>query len=475
MTQRRTQLLPILVICALIILWFALPPLIPLGASPLRSPILITAINTAALVWFVLALLLTGGWLVLFGWRIRRPVRSPKWRHRLRGFGWWFLLFVLWMIVPFMLGGNLNSRPNVMIRAASPASLGWFLIALAATGLACFLMGQMLYRTRVSRSNQQQVLRIVEEQLDAGIGLFDRHQQPMWLNMSGKFYMYHDNVLNADVQKLLQRAAESNRLAAQSFNVDEKLRVNVQAAPLSDGSISVVTRLLQGEIDQNAFYERFIRRIVHDMRNPLAAIIAHAGNLYATPPSETAAMQNAARTIETEAQRLTRLVDSMLFDARLSYVPINAERFDVRDVIEEVMFQHDERAIREGKSIEVEMPPDPSPIEADRDLLLRAVSNLVDNSLKYSKASASVRIVLEKSGAVYKLAVIDTGDGIPPDYLPNKIFEPLVRARKDGVSGSGLGLAIVKKIIDLHTGSITAQSTLGEGTTVIITLKRNLS
>ena len=475
MTQRRDQLLPIFVIAALIILWLVIPPLIPLDASPLRSPILITAINSAAQMWFVVALLATACWLIMLGWRMRRPPQTPRWRMRLRGFGWWLLLVILWCIIPFMLGGNLNSHPNIAIRAASPAALSWFLIALAATGLTCFLTGQMLYRTRANRVNHQEVLRIVQEQLDAGIGLFDRQQQPLWINGSGRFYMYHDGTLNMDVQKLLQRAVESKRLAAQSFNVDEKLRVNVQAMPLADGSISVVTRLIQGEADQNAFYERFIRRIVHDMRNPLAAIIAHASNLYATPPSEAVAWQNTARTIENEAQRLTRLVDSMLFDARLSYVPINAERFDVRDVIEEVMFQYDERAIREGKSIEVEMPPDPSPIEADRDLLLRAISNLVDNSLKYSKAGAAVRIVLETAGAVYKLSVIDTGDGIPPEYLPNKIFEPLVRVRKEGVSGSGLGLAIVKKIVDLHGGTIMARSVLGDGSTITITLKRQLS
>ncbi|MFN8419184.1 MAG: sensor histidine kinase [Anaerolineae bacterium] len=103
---------------------------------------------------------------------------------------------------------------------------------------------------------------------------------------------------------------------------------------------------------------------------------------------------------------------------------------------------------------------------------MRALGNLVDNSLKYAKSGAQVRIVLETNAGVYQLRVIDTGDGIPPDYLPNRIFEPLVRARKDGISGGGLGLSIVKKIVEMHGGAITAESEIGQGTTMTITLRR---
>jgi signal transduction histidine kinase len=174
-------------------------------------------------------------------------------------------------------------------------------------------------------------------------------------------------------------------------------------------------------------------------------------------------------TIETEAQRLTRLVDSLLFDARLSYVPPASEKLDLLDVIEEVYFQHDERAIREGKIIEIDSSLKVAPLEADRDLLVRAISNLVDNSLKYSAVGASVRISLELSADQYLLKVSDTGDGIAPEYLPDKIFEALVRGRPhDG--GSGLGLSIVKKIVELHHGSISAESIVGKGTTITVWL-----
>jgi len=68
--------------------------------------------------------------------------------------------------------------------------------------------------------------------------------------------------------------------------------------------------------------------------------------------------------------------------------------------------------------------------------------------------------------------VIDNGDGIPPDYLPDRIFEALVRARpKEG--GSGLGLAIVKKIVEMHKGTIAVESALRKGTTFTICLPKS--
>jgi signal transduction histidine kinase len=456
---------------SLIVLWLVLPPLIPLASATQTAPVVLRAANPAAVVWLLAALGVTAGVLALGGWFVRGSALRG-WRRRALVALSALLLLVLWAVIPHLLGVNFNSEPAILIRAASPVAFGWFAFAISATALACVLVGQMMHSRYAERTHFAQVMSIAQEQLDAGIALFDRDQQPLWINMSGRFYMFHSGKLNDGVAKLLSRTAETKRLSSQSFSIDEKLRVNVQAMPMPNEQVSVITRVLpQTDVEQNNFYERYIRRIVHDMRNPLAAIIAHAGNLAATPPSEGAVWQGTARTIEHEALRLTRLVDSILFDARLSYVPLNLERLDLADVIEEVMFQQDERAMRDGKAIEVEVPPEPAPIEADRDLLVRAISNLVDNSLKYSKHGATVRLVLEPTGAVYKLLVIDTGEGIPSEFLPHKIFEPMVRARKDN-GGSGLGLAIVKKIIDLHGGTIAVQSKLGEGTTMIITLKR---
>ncbi|PJF24117.1 MAG: hypothetical protein CUN53_19450, partial [Phototrophicales bacterium] len=174
------------------------------------------------------------------------------------------------------------------------------------------------------------------------------------------------------------------------------------------------------------------------MRNPLAAIIGHAANLRQSVAVEPENWRKSAVTIEDEAQRLARLVDSMLFDARLAYVPLALGMLDLADVLEEALYAHDERAQRDGKSLEMDAPPGSMPLEGDRDLLVRAFENLIDNGLKYSGADGRVSIRLEAQPSQYVIQFVDNGEGIPAEYLPDRIFEPLVRARSHG-SGSGLG------------------------------------
>jgi signal transduction histidine kinase len=294
-----------------------------------------------------------------------------------------------------------------------------------------------------------------------------------WHNDVAERQFVKGESVEAAVAQLARRAREMGKVTTQSMTVDED-RVVVQALPLSNGDVGIVTRAQAGENGaNNDFYERFMRRIVHDMRNPLAAIIAHASNLQTAPDFERASATRTAQTIETEAQRLTRLVDSILFDARLSHLPLVLQRLDMRDVLEEVYYQHDERAEREYKSLEFETPPQAMPLDGDRDLLVRAIGNLVDNALKYSGTGAVIRLVGELSPGHTVVKVIDDGEGIPPEFLPDRIFEALVRVKpRDGVSGSGLGLNIVKKIVQMHGGTIMADSRLGQGTTMTILLPR---
>jgi signal transduction histidine kinase len=161
----------------------------------------------------------------------------------------------------------------------------------------------------------------------------------------------------------------------------------------------------------------------------------------------------------------------MLFDARLAYVPLEIRQHDLADILEEALFAHEERAHQAGKAMEMDVPPSPMPLEGDRDLLTRAFENLIDNSLKYSGADGRLRIRLETQPNAYLIQFEDNGEGIPPEFLPDRIFEPLVRARSHG-SGSGLGLSTVRKIIEMHGGTVSAQSRLNAGTTMTIRLPR---
>jgi signal transduction histidine kinase len=426
----------------------------------LDMPLLVTifAVNSQALLWFVGALAISTLACMGVGWQ-RREFPTQVLLAIVS-------VLVVWVIMPNMWSGVM--KPLIIIRAMQPLGMLWLVWMLGVMALAFVWLGWRLRRTAEVLRRRNRITQIAQTQLNEGMALLDKRQKILWANQPAQDYLKR---LKSETQRLFERAYESKRIQTQNFALGEGERVNVQVIPQSDGTTTVLMRTLQNYADATQFYEHFIRRLVHDMRNPLAAIIAHASNLHSAqllPDPNN--YQRTAQTIENEAQRLTRLVDSMLFDARLSYVPLAMQAVDLRDVVEDVLFQHDERAIKEGKSIEVQVPPKPMMFEADRDLLTRALSNLVDNSLKYSAGGCIVTMTLEDDGTHYVLRIKDTGDGIAEEVLPDRIFEPLVRGQKG--QGSGLGLAIVKKIVEMHNGVIRVGSRVGMGTEMVIWLPK---
>jgi signal transduction histidine kinase len=462
----------LLLLTALLALWVA-PPL-AMEQLFTTSPLLtLRAASLGAALWFAASLLATGGTALALGWEVgrTRAAQPTRWHVWAIGMG---VALVLWLGIPILhQDEDLFQPPLVTLVSTQEVVPIWFVSALAATLLVLFVVGWRMQRVQTSRRREQRLQTIMREQIEEGIALVDRRMRIQWRNEVAERQFVKGDSVEAAVAQLARRAREIGKVTTQSMTVDED-RVVVQALPLPNGDVGIVTRAQgNGSGANNDFYERFMRRIVHDMRNPLAAIIAHASNLQTAPDFERSNATRTAQTIETEAQRLTRLVDSILFDARLSHMPLVLQPLDMRDVLEEVYYQHDERAEREYKSLEFETPPQAMPLNGDRDLLVRAIGNLVDNALKYSGSGAVIRLIGELSPGHTVVKIIDNGEGIPPEYLPDRIFEALVRVKpRDGVSGSGLGLNIVRKIVQMHGGTIIADSHLGQGTTMTILLPR---
>ena len=356
--------------------------------------------------------------------------------------------------------------PLVSVRFLSAISFIWLL-----TGIGLFLLGILnLLRSRSSGSQWITRFESLSVYLNEGVVVCDNRGRVKWHNDTAKDLM-QDGALNPNLRVLIKRAQSNKGIALQTLAVGEGLRYSVQALPLDRRTYALISRPLQSSGQQNSFYESFIRRIVHDMRNPLAAIIGHAANMRQSNNVEPEVWRKSVSTIESEAQRLARLVDSMLFDARLAYVPLELKMIDLADVLEEALYAQDERAQSEVKSLEMDSPPGSMRLEGDRDLLVRAFENLIDNSLKYSGVDGRLHISLQIEPNAFVIQFADNGEGIPAEYLPERIFEPLVRARSQG-SGSGLGLSTVRKIIEMHGGTISAQSRVGVGTTMTVRLAR---
>ncbi|MDL1901355.1 HAMP domain-containing histidine kinase [Anaerolineae bacterium CFX9] len=357
--------------------------------------------------------------------------------------------------------------PLVTVRVVNEILLLWALL-----GIGLLALGLIrLLRAYLARGRWIRRYSALSGYLNEGILICTSKGRVHWHNEAARDLLGGRKQIAPALKMLLKRAQSTQGIALQTLATGENNRYTVQAVPLDRNTYALIARSLQTGGAQNTFYENFIRRIVHDMRNPLAAVIGHAANMRQSAQIEPDTWRRSISTIEDEAQRLARLVDSMLFDARLAYVPLEIRQHDLADILEEALFAHEERAHQAGKAMEMDVPPSPMPLEGDRDLLTRAFENLIDNSLKYSGADGRLRIRLEPQPNAYLIQFEDNGEGIPPEFLPDRIFEPLVRARSHG-SGSGLGLSTVRKIIEMHGGTVSAQSRLNAGTTMTIRLPR---
>ncbi|MCU0476724.1 MAG: HAMP domain-containing histidine kinase [Anaerolineae bacterium] len=380
-----------------------------------------------------------------------------RWLYGLGVVGWGVVL--VWLIE----NSARTGQPLLTVRASSLFVLLWMLIGLG-FGLAWVL--RMVRARRIDRAWVRQ-FQAMSASLDEAVILCDKRGKLRWHNAAAYTLVTQGGAKDALPALVKQQRQNPRQVLRQTVALSETERYTVQAVALDKRSFAVIYRPMTGGAAKNAFYENFIRRIVHDLRNPLAAIIGHAANLSQAPTVEPEAWRKSIRTIEDEAHRLTRLVDSMLFDARLAYVPLQPQRLDLADVLEEALYGQEDRAARQAQTLQLHLPPENAPFDGDRDLLLRTFENLIDNGLKYSPAGSTITVQLAHDTGDYVVTVQDNGEGIPPEYLPDRIFEPLVRAKQTG-SGSGLGLSIVRKIVEMHGGSINAHSKLGTGTTMTV-------
>ena len=210
----------------------------------------------------------------------------------------------------------------------------------------------------------------------------------------------------------------------------------------------------------------------HELRTPLTAIKGQV-EVALDQPRDAAAYRAVLRTVNAEVDRLIRLVGSLLTLARADAGQIPLAR-DVVDVAELVTGAAEgvQPAARQ-RQIDVAVAPGPAvALQADEDLLLQLLLNLLDNAIKHTPPGGQVRVAWQVRAGQLALAVGDTGAGIAPEHLP-RIFDRFYRAdpaRGRAEGGAGLGLAISRWIAEAHGGTITATSAPGAGAVFTVCL-----
>jgi signal transduction histidine kinase len=226
--------------------------------------------------------------------------------------------------------------------------------------------------------------------------------------------------------------------------------------------------------DANRIKDEFLAVLSHELRSPLSAILTWVTLLRGEKRNE-AQLEQGLAAIERNARLQTKLVDDLLDVSRImsGKSTLEAALVDVGPVVESAL--QSVRPAAEAKNIRLEsaIRPGIGPLNADGARLQQVIWNLLSNAVKFTPPGGRVSVVAEDDGSQVEIRVVDTGRGISPEFLPH-VFERFRQAdsstsRAEG--GLGLGLAIVRHTVELHGGTVRAESEgLDRGSTFTVML-----
>ena len=219
---------------------------------------------------------------------------------------------------------------------------------------------------------------------------------------------------------------------------------------------------------------QFVSDVSHEMKTPLAGIKAYVELLLDGEADDKKSEEEFLNVINSQANRLQRLVDNLLNLARIEagVVAVSKQSRSLNELLEEACQVIQPAADAKSIHLLIDLSPLYLSVLADRDMLLQAAINLLSNAVKYTAAGGQVTLRSRMDDAYITFEVEDTGVGLGPEDC-QKVFEKFYRVQKDKdmASGTGLGLPLAKHIVeDVHGGRLTVRSKLGQGSTFAVSL-----
>jgi two-component system phosphate regulon sensor histidine kinase PhoR len=288
-------------------------------------------------------------------------------------------------------------------------------------------------------------------------------------------------VRDASVERLLGEALTSSQTRRGALalpgpdGAEHHLEVIVEPMKSQAGAVILfrdITELRKTE----SMRRDFVANVSHELRTPLSILRGYLETLLENPKQPPAELLRIFEVMERHSNRLNLLVEDVLSLARLETpgVALDLKMIRLATFLHGIMHDWEKKFTSKDLKPELEVPDDLPPLRADEVRLQEIVYNLLDNAVKYSPLGGRIVVRAAYDDDKISLSVSDNGPGIPTRDLP-RIFERFYRAdkaRHRELGGTGLGLSIVKHIAQLHGGSVEAESEVGRGTTIRVTLPR---
>jgi PAS domain S-box-containing protein len=232
-------------------------------------------------------------------------------------------------------------------------------------------------------------------------------------------------------------------------------------------------RLLEAEQSARAAAELAVRTrddvlsiVSHDLRNPLSVIDMCAATLTEKLPPGDADARDLVATIESSTEWMNRLIEDLLDVARMEAgrLRLDREPHDLLLVLSDAVMRVEPLIREKSITLREEFPEHLPQAYVDARRIVQVVENLVSNAVKHTSAGGEICVRAESQAGEVRIAVRDTGSGIPPENLPH-LFDRFWQARGARRGGAGLGLSIAKGIVESHGGRIWVESVVGAGST----------
>jgi signal transduction histidine kinase len=273
--------------------------------------------------------------------------------------------------------------------------------------------------------------------------------------------------------KMLRPVAKVTLLAESISYTNLKQRLNYsgpndEIKHLADTFDKMLARLENAAQSQ----KQFIQDASHELRTPIATALTNIEVLEMNSQATVEDYQNLSKILKLSLSRMNNISNSLLLLSEDVVSSQNWSKVALTGIITEIVNEFSTEAQRQGIGLVWNSQTPKTTILGDSYRIRQVIFNLVDNALKYNRPGGSVTLSLNNQDRSVILEVADTGIGIGSEDLP-RIFDRFFRvdkSRSRRTGGSGLGLAIVKKIVEEHSGTVSVESALGQGSSFYVTL-----
>jgi signal transduction histidine kinase len=227
----------------------------------------------------------------------------------------------------------------------------------------------------------------------------------------------------------------------------------------------------------NMAKDHFLATLSHELRTPLNAIVGWLSMLRRPEVMSAAGLPKAWAAIDRNTEALTGLIEDLLDLSRIATgkIRLPEDGVDVNQVVRDSVRTIELKFEEKQVGLSVDLCLEPCRVRGDAARLRQVVVNLLSNSVKFTAAGGHVRVAVTCHDQSAVMVVRDNGIGIHPDFLPD-VFQPFRQGESHATTGLGLGLGIVNNLVELHGGSVAAESPgVGGGSRFTVTLPRAVS